>query len=304
MRRAEGPREGESEEPPAFVLHSTPVQEGPVRKLARSAGLARRLAGLGTTRVDRARLFAAPFVFSLARTLRRPDPHGVTVSISAFGRSARCTLADSSQLLALEAIFLDGDYAIEPLRDPQTIVDLGSNVGLSILYFRLRFPRARIVGVEPDPVAFERLLRNVGPLPDVTVSHAAVGDHDSTATFWSSPDAVASALERTHDAQQPVEVPLRRLETLLDEAAIERADILKLVVEGSEFRALRSLDDLTRLDAITGEIVFVEGDPERSADAFRRLLADHDVSLHEDKGDGFWQFHAYQRVAAHEADED
>ena len=81
------------------------------------------------------------------------------------------------------------------------------------------------------------------------------------------------------------------LESVLSDAGVDRVDILKLVVEGSEFRALRSLHDLSRIDAITGEILFVDGDPERSAAAFRSLLGGFDVSLREDKGDGFWQFH-------------
>jgi FkbM family methyltransferase len=200
-----------------------------------------------------------------------------------------------SQLLLLEAIFLDGDYAIDPLHEPRTIVDLGSNVGISIIYFRLRFPDARIIGVEPDPVVFALLRRNVGRLPNVTVSQAAVGEREVTTTLWSSPGATASALEHTHDAQRPVDVPVHTLERVLRDAEVDHVDILKLVVEGSEFRALRSLQDLSRIDAITGEIVFVDGDPQRSPDAFRALLSDFDVNLREDKGDGFWQFHAHRR---------
>jgi FkbM family methyltransferase len=280
---------------PPFVLRQPLAPSGVIGKVARVARLALRIAPLGTTPLDRARLLAAPPAFLLAARLGRPLR--MTLSLTAFGRSARCTVADYSHLLLLKAIFRDGDYAVEPRREPRTIVDLGSNVGLSILYFRLRFPHARIVGVEPDPVAFGVLQRNVGRLADVVVRHAAVGDREGTTTLWSAPGATASALERSHAAQEPVEVPLVSLERVLADAAIDGVDILKLVVEGSEFRTLRSLEDLRRLDAITGEVLFVDGDPNRSEDAFRALLSDFDVSLHEDKGDGFWQFHAYRRSA-------
>jgi FkbM family methyltransferase len=267
-----------------------------VAKLANVGGLGLRLAGLGAGPIDRARLFAAPFVLLLARRLGGAGSVPLSVSITAFGRSGRCTVSHFAHLQLLEAIFIDGDYAIEPRAAPRTIVDLGSNIGLSILYFRLRFPHARIVGVEPDPDAFSLLRRNVARLPDVVVYHAAVSDQEGTATFWSAPGASASALEHTHAAQRPVQVPVHMLEGLLQRAGVDHVDILKLVVEGSEFRALRSLRDLRRVDAITGEVVFVDGDDERSPDAFRRLLADFDVSLYEDKGDGFWQFHARRRV--------
>src|SRR3954453_1013270 len=173
-----------------FVLRQPPAPPGgPLVRIGRLARLGARLASLGTGPLDRARLFAAPLSLVIARHLGVTDRFTLTVSISAFGRSARCTIAHFLQLLLLEAIFLDGDYAIEPLGEPETIVDLGSNVGISILYYRLRFPGARIIGVEPDPVAYALLGRNVAGLADVEIHHAAVGESDSTTTLWSAPGA-------------------------------------------------------------------------------------------------------------------
>ena len=250
-----------------------------------------RLSALGARPVDRARLFLATFgLLVIAKTGRR-GRRRLVVTLRVFGWSGRVTLADYSHLLLLEAIFLDLDYAVEPHEPPSVIVDLGSNIGLSIVYFRARFPAARIVGVEPDPAAFALLQRNTRDLTGVTLHRAAVGEHAGGATFWSAPGAVASSLHRTHDAQRPVEVQVRTLRDVLDDARIEQVDVLKLVVEGSEFAALRSLGDLDRIGAITGEVVLEPG-TERSEAAFRSLLTQFDLIRFEDKGDGFWQFHA------------
>jgi FkbM family methyltransferase len=275
------------------LVRSRKAPESLPGKLAALFRLARRVSTLGARPADRARLAAATFVLlARARLLHRSGGRGVTVTLSAFGEQERCTIDHFSHLLLLEGIFLDGDYAIDPLSPPATIVDLGSNIGLSLLYFRLRFPAARILGFEPDPAAYALLERNVGRLPAIAARQVAVGDRDGTATFWSAPGGDASSLERTHDAQQPVEVPIHTLERLLADAGVDRVDILKLVVEGSEFRALRSLGDLGRVEAITGEILLVPEDPERNEAAFRGLLGDFALDLREDKGDGFWQFHA------------
>jgi FkbM family methyltransferase len=255
-----------------------------VGKVAAVVRRAARVSGLGARPADRARLFAGAFYLLVSAKTPRRGRDRLRVTIRAFGRHGRATISDYSHILLLEAIFLDGDYAIEPRTSPHTIVDLGSNIGLSLLYFRLRFPEAHLIGVEPDPQAFALLQRNA---PGVTLHHAAVGEHDGTATFWSAPGAVASSLHRTHDAQQPVEVPVRTLDTLVE----AHIDILKLVVEGSEFAALSG--DLRRIDAITGEILLKEGEQER----LREVLKDFDLDLHEDKGDGFWQFHALRREA-------
>src|SRR5436190_550057 len=90
-----------------------------------------------------------------------------------------------------------------------------SAVDRARLFFASKYPGARVLGVEPDPGAFELLRRNAGRLGGVTVRHAAVGDREGVATFWSAPGAVASSLHQTHDAQVPVEVEIHTLSRLL-----------------------------------------------------------------------------------------
>lgn len=131
---------------------------GLIGRLTDITRLARRIAPLGARWKDRARLFAAPFALVLARRL------GLRGRVGDRGVRPQRAVHDRALLAAADVggDLQDGDDAIEPLREPRTIVDLGSNIGLSILYFRLRFPRARIIGVEPNPLAFELLRRNVG----------------------------------------------------------------------------------------------------------------------------------------------
>ena len=273
-----------------FVLRES--KGGGAARVAAEFRRARAVSRLGAGPADRARLFAATFyLLARAQTARRGHDR-LSVAIRAFDRQGRVTLSDYSQLLLLEAIFIDGDYDAPLATPPRTIVDLGSNIGVSILYFKLRFPDAHVIGVEPDPVAFELLRRNTARLEHVTIRHAAVGAAEGSATFWSAPGAVASSLHRTHDAQQPVEVDVYRLQTLVED--VPTIDLLKLVVEGSEFAALESIDDPGRIGAVTGEIVLKEGEDER----LRAVLAGFDVDLFEDKGDGFWQFHAVRRGTA------
>jgi len=273
-----------------FVLRES--KAGGAARVAAEFRRARALSRLGAGPADRARLFAATFyLLARAQTARRGHDR-LSVAIRAFDRQGRVTLSDYSQLLLLEAIFIDGDYDAPLATAPRTIVDLGSNIGVSILYFKLRFPDAHVIGVEPDPVAFELLRRNTARLEHVTIRHAAVGAAEGSSTFWSAPGAVASSLHRTHDAQQPVEVDVYRLQTLVED--VPTIDLLKLVVEGSEFAALESIDDPGRIGAVTGEIVLKAGEDDR----LRAVLTGFDVDLFEDKGDGFWQFHAVRRGTA------
>lgn len=272
--------------------HEAP--EGVLAKLGVAVRRALRVAPLGAGPIDRVRLLLGTlWLLARAQTDSRGNDR-LVVSIRAYGRVGRAVLSDYSHIRLLELLFIEGHYAVDPLRpDPQVVVDLGSNIGLSILFFRLRFPGARIFGVEPDPGAFALLQRNVASLGDVSVRQAAVGEFEGTATFWSAPGAVASSLFKTHDAQVPVEVPVRTLAALLSDAGIEHIDVLKLVVEGSEFEALRSVS-LASVDTLAGEIALAaEGD--RSEAAFRSLLEDYDLELTAEHGGVFRQFKARRR---------
>src|SRR5512134_1625936 len=68
-------------------------------------------------------------------------------------------------------------YRFEALRPDPCILDCGSNIGLSILYFKRLYPKARIIGFEPDPAVLHYLQDNVSAngLTDVKVVQAAVG---------------------------------------------------------------------------------------------------------------------------------
>src|ERR1700693_4874079 len=54
-----------------------------------------------------------------------------------------------------EEIFIRQDYIFVSRRPDPLIIDCGSNIGMSILYFKRRYPKARIIGFEPDPATFD-----------------------------------------------------------------------------------------------------------------------------------------------------
>ena len=76
----------------------------------------------------------------------------------------------------------------------RVIVDLGSHIGTSILFFRVRHPGAEIHGFEPDPRTFARLRANVGALPGVTIDPRAASGSGGRATFHSAGNSLASSL--------------------------------------------------------------------------------------------------------------
>src|SRR5262245_14044738 len=96
-------------------------------------------------------------------TLRRPDcPHPIYLRIP------------SSDTPTYQQVFVKREYDFEVAREPRVIVDAGANIGLAAVYFASRFPRARILAIEPEDDNFTLLERNVAPYPNVLAIHAAL----------------------------------------------------------------------------------------------------------------------------------
>src|SRR5688500_19248701 len=71
---------------------------------------------------------------------------------------------NTSDVWTFEKIFISREYDLSFVDvDPRTIVDVGANVGYASVYFASKYPRARIIAVEPEATDFALLKRNTAP---------------------------------------------------------------------------------------------------------------------------------------------
>jgi FkbM family methyltransferase len=195
-------------------------------------------------------------------------------------------VGDFSDLHVVRETFGSEVYDLPPGFEPRTILDLGANIGASVLWFHRRFPDAEIHAVEPDRRSLEKLRRNAGGLPGVTVHHAAVAGEDSERTFyeaqrgWES-SFVASAAR----SGQAATVTALSLPALMREyVGRERVDLLKLDVEGAEWEILPSVRLSGHADVVVGELHSgMLEDPGAERAALSHGLADFEVRY---EGDG------------------
>lgn len=131
-------------------------------------------------------------------------------------------------------MFVDGALEFQPGSSAPRILDCGANVGLASLFFKRRFPHARVTAYEADPALFNLLRANLSNngASEVETIHAAVWTSTGELTFrCEGTDAgmidtlpgVVSGFARV--------VPSRRLRDVL---AAEPVDLLKLDIEGAE----------------------------------------------------------------------
>ncbi|MBK8563725.1 MAG: hypothetical protein IPN76_10385 [Saprospiraceae bacterium] len=66
----------------------------------------------------------------------------------------------TSDVPTFNACILDEGYNFNLGFEPETVVDLGSNIGLSAVYFATRYPTAKIICVEPEQDNYDLLVKN------------------------------------------------------------------------------------------------------------------------------------------------
>jgi FkbM family methyltransferase len=125
----------------------------------------------------------------LTRFFRRCDTDGCVEIDTRFGRFA--IRPSDSDLQVLRQIYIRREYDLDRFvqgkwvraayerilqrgRTP-LIVDAGANVGYASRFFASRYPRAKILCVEPDRFNAAVCRRNLSHLPNVEVVEAAIG---------------------------------------------------------------------------------------------------------------------------------
>jgi FkbM family methyltransferase len=133
--------------------------------------------------------------------------------------------------------------AILPADGTGVVLDIGANIGLSVVALAALVPRGRVLAVEPGPATAEALARTIalnGLEERVTVERSAIGAATGEAAFHA--DAAHSAGSKLVDAgtmdrerlAPPLTVPVTTVDALLARHALPRLDLVKVDVEGFE----------------------------------------------------------------------
>jgi FkbM family methyltransferase len=189
------------------------------------------------------------------------------------------------------------EYYLPPHFRPEVILDIGSNIGASIVYFRDQFPNARIFGFEPHPDTFAVLKKNVTNLPLVWVFHCGLGSSNNRITlpaesinFGGFSTSASPKVRSQH--RDTVECEIRRVDEVLHELGITRADLIKIDCEGAEADVFAALpaEILQQCQWIVGEL------HDDSAFELLAKLAPHfDLDLKKRLFNPLFRFHAANR---------
>jgi FkbM family methyltransferase len=135
------------------------------------------------------------------------------------------------------------DVALAMLEPGAVVLDLGAHLGTFSLAVAARGHRVLAVEASPRNAAFLRASARANGFDDLVVVEVAVSDAPGTVRFRH-----AGAWGQITEGWSPdvVSVPADTVARVLDRYGVERVDLVKLDVEGSEIAAVRGMQSLLR----------------------------------------------------------
>lgn len=175
------------------------------------------------TQLYRARHSARSFESAELASIRLRVCSGTAIQLR-WGTTDVCVLDD-----ALLSRYHTPPPTIQGIR---RILDLGSNIGITILDLASRFPQAAVLGVELDRQNCDLCRRNIAPFGDrCQVINAAVWYEDGEVAYGGEEDW---GLRVGGGATSRGRVEALSIDTILNRAGWETVDFIKMDIEGAE----------------------------------------------------------------------
>jgi len=156
----------------------------------------------------------------------------------------------ASFLSTYNEIFFQDIYKFSTNTNSQLqILDIGANIGLSVIYLKQNYPKARIIALEPDPYIFNFLQYNVKSFGfnDVELINKAAWIEDTTLCFES--DGADGGKINNSTINSSNKIDALDITKLLQK--FEKIDFFKMDIEGAEDVVfLACQDHLYKMDNI------------------------------------------------------
>lgn len=141
---------------------------------------------------------------------------------------------------------------------PGTFVDIGVNIGQTLIKLKSAWPHQRYLGIEPNPVCVdytERLIR-INGFEDARIVPVALTDHDGDGSLvlWhgrSKDDPTATIVRNFRAAssdQREIKVQFASWSSIQERIETGRPGFVKIDVEGAELEVLRTMQECLRMD--------------------------------------------------------
>ena len=226
----------------------------------------------------------------LTRTILKPETTPTAVNASFAGKYPMSL--DLADIVCNDIYCMDDHYEAPTLKlwralakDAETILDLGSHVGVFACAAAYANPRAKVVAVEAFARNASMLMKNATPFPNLKPVHAAIGVTSGKKLFHVSPITGGGYVEE--GSRETLSTPGTRDQTgdsfvveavtlseICAREGLESVDLMKMDLEGLEHALLTSQEDFWarwRPRDVLVEITIGKTHPEIKRDIFSAM---------------------------------
>jgi len=125
-------------------------------------------------------------------------------------------------------------YDIDFDFEPKIIFDCGANVGLAAVYFKNKYPAARVIAVEPESSNFEILLKNTEKYNDIECVKTGIWKKSTNLRIIDSGQGNWGFVTEETDHEGPDTIKAVAIGELMKQFNVDHIDILKIDIESSE----------------------------------------------------------------------
>ena len=160
------------------------------------------------------------------------------------------------QLINLfEEIFIYQIYKFASAKSDPEIIDCGSNIGISILYFKKVFPTCIIKAFEPDSATFSMLEKNIreNNLSNVSLFNYALSDIEQETSLYKNniQGSLGMSLLKSTELTRNVSIRTKKLSDFIN----NHVDFIKIDTEGSEVKIIHELISSKKISFIQKMVI-------------------------------------------------
>lgn len=194
---------------------------------------------------DERRVLATPWRFYfavVAKLIPGLWPWPITLRLQT---GAQIRIEEFMTLCIVHELFVEEVYEIPglPEQSLKLAVDIGANSGLFALWFKQRYPQARVLCFEPFPTNYDRLRHTIesNGLTNVEAHQAAVGGCARQEKLYIHPKNVGGHSIVDSVGDESINVNVRALAEVIESLDGQQVDYLKLDCEGAEREILEAM---------------------------------------------------------------